>query len=361
MGMRLSFTKETTISNPCAILRALGVNDWETPLQPGNFVQSHRFGSYHEKGGGTVTRDWFVKIWREEIKQWKEKKGKLRENKLDKNENNLLGSLSTFQIPFLNQGVDELAKVFSGRTSPVNHRRTDAISTERKLESLLSRNNLVIARDVEWANVLFSFEQESRYMIMDASYPSAPVGFIRETSNVIFRQLLRTRRPFVAHVNDSHGNEIFQVRRPFWLINSSIYVEVDGKEIGVVHRRWHLWKRIYDLYLGNSQFAVVENPGFWNWNFTLKDEEGNVLAEIDRNWRGIGLELFTDAGQYVIRFGGSISGYNNGSEYHIEGLEVVRPLTLSERAVAVALAVSLDCDYFSRRGGWGLPIILLEE
>lgn len=69
-----------------------------------------------------------------------------------------------------------------------------------------------------------------------------------------------------------------QVRRPFWWITSSIFVEINGKvckpavlvtfkifsfhiihryvlclyaqEIGVVHRRWHLWRRIYDLYLG---------------------------------------------------------------------------------------------------------------
>lgn len=41
----------------------------------------------------------------------------------------------------------------------------------------------------------------------------------------------------------------------------------------------------------NKQFAVVENPGFWNWTFTLKDEDDNVLAQIDRDWRGIGFEV----------------------------------------------------------------------
>uniref|UniRef100_A0A804MB05 Phospholipid scramblase n=1 Tax=Zea mays TaxID=4577 RepID=A0A804MB05_MAIZE len=120
------------------------------------------------------------------------------------------------------------------------------------------------------------------------------------------RRLLRTRRPFVAEITDAMGNEIFKVRRPFWWINSSIYAEVDGKEIGVVHRRWHLWQRIYDLYLGNRQFAVVENPGFWNWTFSLVDEDDKLLAQIDRNWRGIGFELFTDAGQYAIRFGDDV-------------------------------------------------------
>ncbi|KAL6843849.1 hypothetical protein ACP4OV_026420 [Aristida adscensionis] len=237
----------------------------------------------------------------------------------------------------------------------------DLSPVEAKLAPLLARPNLLIARDIEWANIMFAFEQESRYIIMDPLFPQAPVGFIREKSNVIFRQLLRTRRPFVAEITDAIGNEIFTVRRPFWWINSSIYAEVDGKEIGVVHRRWHLWRRIYDLYLGNRQFAVVENPGFWNWTFTLLDEDDNVLAQIDRNWRGIGFELFTDAGQYAIRFGDEGQSHKFGPGADIEELHVVRQLTLPERAVALALAVSLDSDYFSRRGGWGLPFLIASE
>ncbi|XP_068331106.1 phospholipid scramblase family protein C343.06c-like isoform X2 [Pyrus communis] len=151
------------------------------------------------------------------------------------------------------------------------------------------------------------------------------------------------------------------VRRPFWWITSSIYVEINSKEIGVVHRRWHLWRRVYDLYLGNKQFAVVENPGFWHWTFTLKDIDDKVLAEIDREWRGFGFEIFTDAGQYVIRFGSSDASSITGSARLINELEVIRPLTLLERAVTVALAVSLDNDYFSRHGGWGLPFYEVGE
>ncbi|KAG6506994.1 altered inheritance rate of mitochondria protein 25-like [Zingiber officinale] len=231
---------------------------------------------------------------------------------------------------------------------------------EVKLAPLLSRDNLVIIRDIEWASIMFAFEQESRYVVMDVCYPQSPVAFIRERSNVISRQLLRGRRPFVAHMFDAMGNEVFRVHRPFWWINSTIYAEVDGKEIGVVHRRWHLWRRIYDLYLGNKQFAVVENPGFWNWTFTLKDENGNVLAQIDRNWRGIGLELFTDAGQYVIRFGDADSLPHTEPD-SIQEFKVARPLSLSERAITVALAISLDNDYFSTYGGWGLPFLVAGE
>lgn len=36
---------------------------------------------------------------------------------------------------------------------------------------------------------------------------------------------------------------------------------------------------------------MVENPGLWNWTFTLKDINGEVLAQIDRDWRGFGFEV----------------------------------------------------------------------
>ncbi|KAK9063111.1 hypothetical protein SSX86_016981 [Deinandra increscens subsp. villosa] len=242
----------------------------------------------------------------------------------------------------------------------VNTESTEYASPEEAcIAPLLSRSNLLITRDIEWANLTFGFEQENRYAVVDVSNPQVPAGFIREQSNVIARQLLRTRRPFVATITDAYGNELFRIRRPFWWITSSIYAEVGGKEIGVVHRRWHLWRRIYDLYLGNEQFAVVENPGLWYWTFTLKGINGEVLAEINRDWRGFGFEVFTDAGQYVIRFG-SAAGVSELSR-KVKEFEVARPLTLLERAVTVALAISLDNDYFSRHGGWGIPFIAVAE
>lgn len=86
-----------------------------------------------------------------------------------------------------------------------------------------------------------------------------------------------------------------------------------------------------------------------------------MLAQIDRDWRGFGFEIFTDAGQYVIRFGSSDPNSKIGPARTIQELEVTRPLTLAERAVAVALAISLDNDYFSRHGGFGLPFVEVGE
>ncbi|CAM0903005.1 unnamed protein product [Alopecurus aequalis] len=322
--------------------------------------------------GTPVPREWLRKLWVEELKKQKEApaRGWGKRAEVAKAEGgggpageDPLGYFANAARALVNSGsaAAGFGSVKAGGAAGdevAQHDLRDIGYLEAKLKPLLSRANLLIARDVEWANIMFAFEQESRYIIMDPIFPQSPVGYIREKSNVIFRQLLRSRRPFVAEFTDDMGNEIFTVRRPFWLINSSIYAEVDGKEVGVVHRRWHLWRRIYDL---NKQFAVVENPGFWNWSFTLIDEDEQVLAQIDRNWRGIGFELFTDAGQYAVRFGDSGHTSRLGLASDIEQLDVVRPLTLPERAVALALAVSLDSDYFSRRGGWGLPFLIATE
>ncbi|KAH9321350.1 hypothetical protein KI387_015989, partial [Taxus chinensis] len=61
--------------------------------------------------------------------------------------------------------------------------------------------------------------------------------------------------------------------------------------------------------------------------------------------------MFTDAGQYAIRFGKIDSSAKTGRAAQIHDLDVSRPLSLLERAVTVALAVSLDNDYFSRHSG----------
>ncbi|AQK45876.1 scramblase-related [Zea mays] len=102
-------------------------------------------------------------------------------------------------------------------------------------------------------------------------------------------------------------------------------------------------------------------------------------------------KLFTDAGQYAIRFGDEGQSHKFAPAedviaitcrllrlnviaitclfqlayvsimLQVEELHVVRQLTLPERAVALALAISLDSDYFSRRGGWGLPFLIATE
>nr|GMD98780.1 altered inheritance rate of mitochondria protein 25 [Ipomoea batatas] len=60
---------------------------------------------------------------------------------------------------------------------------------EAMVAPLLARSNLLITRDIEWANLVLGFEQENRYAIVDVCYPQSPAGYIREKSNLLARQV----------------------------------------------------------------------------------------------------------------------------------------------------------------------------
>ncbi|VVA97957.1 unnamed protein product [Arabis nemorensis] len=233
-------------------------------------------------------------------------------------------------------------------------------SDEVKIATLLARSNLLITRDIEWGNLVLGFEQENRYSVVDVCYPQA---------------LLRTRRPFVASITDALGNELFRVRfvdrsggsqAQYMLRLMERYTCVALKALQnsnpmlrcsfSAHSRVCYWCR--KLVWSTDGGIYGEEFMIYTW---VKDADGEVLAQIDRDWRGFGFEIFTDAGQYVIRFGKSDAASKSGPATMVEELEVKRPLTLSERAVALALAISLDNDYFSRHGGWGIPFMAVGE
>eukprot|EP00891_Asterochloris_glomerata_P005344 jgi/Astpho2/5344/Aster-x0674 len=245
--------------------------------------------------------------------------------------------------------------------------------------------------------VIFGFEQANRYTVLDQN--GNTVALMAEElgslGTEVGRQFLRTRRPFKATVFGPDGQQvIFTVRRPFYFINSSLFVEDGaGNVIGEVHQKWHLWRRRYDLVLNGKQFSAV-NSGLLAWEFLLRDEAGGLLALIDRNFQGFGKEIFTgkaqllcaDAGKYIIHFGDkpeqaaeqaantvaaahpdkprpevtTLAKYRNPDMSVVptaagDQLATIRSLQLDERMVALAAAISIDYDYFSQHShGHGL-------
>ena len=266
------------------------------------------------------------------------------------------------------------------------------------LVQALAHRCLVVTREVEWGGVFLGYEQQNRYTLRNEA--GEVVGYMAEEgegfSSMLARQILRTHRPFSAVVLDTRGLPLFRVRRPFYFISSAIFVEepAEGHVQAEVRQRWHPFMRNYDLYLGRKQFAQI-SAGFLSWEFELKSEAGGTLALVDRNFSGLGVELFTDAGKYVVHFGESAPGEPRGrpppqrfvpwgggiggAGVSIGGLtkmrtdvltdrdagghevlQVERSLRLGERAAVLAAAISIDFDYFSRhsRGGSSFPFFL---
>ncbi|KAJ9629865.1 hypothetical protein H2203_002249 [Taxawa tesnikishii (nom. ined.)] len=110
---------------------------------------------------------------------------------------------------------------------------------------------------------------------------------------------------------------------------------------------------------GMSQFAHINEP-FLSWDFTLRDADGNTIGSVNRNFAGFAREIFTDTGVYALRMDSAsldpqerldLERQTQGQVAEITERETA--LTLDQRAVMLATAVSVDFDYFSRHSGAG--------
>lgn len=225
---------------------------------------------------------------------------------------------------------------------------------------ILNEPTIVIERQIEMMNVFLGFEQANQYALMDAL--GNRIGFMAERdfgfTKAIMRQITRLHRPFVVDVFDTDGNALLTIKRPFSFINSHIKAILPGfqnEEEGVIGesvQSWHLWRRRYNLFKANSstdydQFGAIDS-GFLAFDFPVRDENGRVIGAVDRNWVGLGREMFTDTGVYIVRMDPqSFAGM--GDQYP----DVAGPLTLDQRAILLGNAISVDFDYFSRHSNRG--------
>ena len=153
--------------------------------------------------------------------------------------------------------------------------------------------------------------------------------------------------------------------------------------IGEAHSEWAPLRRKYNLFLSHdpssptntfTQFAAIDEP-FLSWDFSFRTASGGLIGSVNRSFAGWGRELFTDMGTYALRMdsAGLAEAADDTSKQNMtspanraayaeavggEGGE--RGMTLDQRAVMLATAVTVDFDYFSRHsrqgGGMWLPI-----
>ena len=103
-----------------------------------------------------------------------------------------------------------------------------------------------------------------------------------------------------------------------------------------------------------GQFAYVDEP-FLSWDFSLLTSDSKLLGSVNRNFAGFGREIFTDTGVYALRMDAA-SLTQEPSHMISKTGQKSQPaegpgMTLDQRAVMLATAVSVDFDYFSRKSG----------
>ncbi|KAF2021255.1 Scramblase-domain-containing protein [Aaosphaeria arxii CBS 175.79] len=110
--------------------------------------------------------------------------------------------------------------------------------------------------------------------------------------------------------------------------------------------------------IGMLQFARVDEP-FLSWDFSLMSQDNYLIGSVNRNFSGFARELFTDTGVYALRM--DAAGLQSEPSHLISHsgdrgkptLEGHQGMTLDQRALMLATAVSIDFDYFSRHSGAG--------
>ncbi|KAJ3371107.1 hypothetical protein GGF31_003530 [Allomyces arbusculus] len=216
---------------------------------------------------------------------------------------------------------------------------------------MFARDQVAVVRQLEMMNLMLGFEQANAYTMKGEG--GQEIGYIVEEDSLarsLLRNFLTTHRKMNAKVVNARGEVVLKIHRPFNWINSTIYITTgDDREIGHVEQEWHLWRRRYNLFNQDEQFARIDAP-ILSWEFALQDEDQRQIGMIDRNFTGFGRELFTDTGHDAVHFQADAAAK--------------RPLTLDERAITFAAAITIDFDYFSRdrnglfggSGGGGFPL-----
>ncbi len=244
------------------------------------------------------------------------------------------------------------------------------IGTSDPVTQILNQPTIVIQRQIEFMNLFLGFEQANKYSVMDSM--GNQIGWLIERDfgigKAIMRQVYRLHRPFTVDLLDNNGNLLLTIRRRFSIINSHIKAilpnvrspnDPDGIVVGESVQSWHLWRRRYNLFRRGTGY---ENPvganqdeesfiqygkidsGFLSWDFPVYNRDNEVVGDVSRNFGGLFREMFTDTGVYIVRMDPiSFQGMEN---YY--GQISNHSLTLDQKAVMLANAVSIDFDYFSR-------------
>jgi len=101
------------------------------------------------------------------------------------------------------------------------------------------------------------------------------------------------------------------------------------------------------------QFAYVDEP-FLSWDFSLLTADNRLIGSVNRNFAGFARELFTDTGVYALRMdSAALAEAERTGQAPTAYTDKVAGMTLDQRAVMLATAVSIDFDYFSRHSSPG--------
>ena len=201
------------------------------------------------------------------------------------------------------------------------------------MNALFERNIWIIQQKKEWTEILTGLETCNKYEILSEN--AEPLGFVAEEGSgfrqFIKRMFLRAHRPFTISIFDKDQKPVIRVRRPwFWIWSSTFVEDPSGRPMGAINRRFKLLGRRFDILDSAGQLiAGVEAGLFRIWTFDLLDASGTKIGTITKKWSGLLKEVFTDTDRFVLLLDGPTAPSND-----------------DVKAAILGAALALDFDYF---------------
>ncbi|OGS06670.1 MAG: hypothetical protein A2270_01270 [Elusimicrobia bacterium RIFOXYA12_FULL_51_18] len=201
------------------------------------------------------------------------------------------------------------------------------------MSTLFERNTWIIQQKKEWAEILVGLEICNKYEILSEN--AELLGFVAEEGSgfrqFIKRMFLRAHRPFTISIFDKDQKPALRVRRPwFWIWSSTFVEDASGRPIGAINRRFRLLSRRFDILDSAGQLIAGVEAGFFRiWTFDLLDASGARMGTITKKWGGLLKEVFTDTDRFVLLLDGPAAPSNDEA-----------------KATILGAALALDFDYF---------------
>jgi uncharacterized protein YxjI len=204
-----------------------------------------------------------------------------------------------------------------------------------KINNILSGNQFIIKQHKEILEILSGFETKNKYIIMDEN--KNKLGFIAEQGSgfirILKRFFLKSHRPFNISVFNNEGQEALSLNRKFFWFFSDLFIDVDGKRIGSIHRRFALFQKRYSIHDTNGEILFLIKSPIWRlWSFPILDKLENPVGIITKKWQGFLSEIFTDADAFLIK----LDSPN---------------LSKNDKTLLFASGISIDFDFFENNQG----------
>ncbi len=189
---------------------------------------------------------------------------------------------------------------------------------------------VAVSQKKEWLEILTDIESRNRFTIDFDGRDG--VLLAAEEGSGWKRFFLGSMRPYTIVIQTRERKPVLRMHAPFrWLHPEITVTEVNGKPLGIVRKRFTFPHTRYDVLDAHGHRLFEIGRGLLKaWTFPIR-RDGQEVGVIRKRWRGISLEVFTDADRFQLDFA-----------------NVPDPI---ERKILLGALFLLDFKHFEESGG----------